>query len=239
MLLCGLLEDIGPERVFSTVGTEPSGGGFAALARLETHGPLPANPLINAGAIALCGLLEGNLEDKLGWLDDWMTRLTGAQLHVNARVLASERRTGHRNRAIAHLLRAHDLFQGDPEETLEVYFSLCSYVARVSEASRLAAVLAAAGQAPGGGPAPLSRTTAASVVALLATCGMYDESGAHLLSFGIPAKSGVSGVILGVVPARAGIAVASPRINARGSSVRGLSILRTLSQQLGWHFALP
>jgi glutaminase len=237
ILLAGLLEERGEDDVFSVVGAEPTGASFASVAQLEAH-PKPSNPLVNAGAIALVGLLPGNLEDKLAWIDRWAERLSGAPLAIHHRIWASERRTGDRNRSLAWLLKAAGRLDR-VDETLEAYFALCSLEAGVREASHLPAVLAAGGVSPSTGERVLSRGNAARVVALMATCGMYDESGAFLLATGLPAKSGVSGVIVAVAPGRAGIAVASPRVNAKGGSVRGHRILRTLAQQTGWHFALP
>lgn len=237
-LLTGLLEERGPDAVFAVVGTEPTGGSFASVAELEWRGPKPGNPLINAGAIALVARLDGDLEQRLGWIERWAERLYGARLPIHQRTWVSERRTGHRNRAIAHVLKGAGALQGSVDEVLEAYFALCSLEADVTQAARLPAVLAAGGIAPGG-ERVISARTAATVVSLMATCGMYDESGAHLAATGLPAKSGVSGVIVAVAPGRAGIAVSSPRINARGGSVRGHAMLRDLSAALGWHFALP
>lgn len=237
-LLAGLLEERGPAAVFQMVGTEPTGGSFASVGELEWRGPKPGNPLINSGAIALCAQLEGDLERRLGWIERWAERLYGARPTFHQRVWVSERRTGHRNRAIAHVLKAANLLDGPVEDVLEAYFALCSLEGGVSEAARLGVVLASGGLAPGG-ERVLSRGTAATVVALMATCGMYDESGGHLVATGLPSKSGVSGVIVAVAPGRAGIAVASPRINAKGGSVRGHAMLRHLSRALGWHVALP
>jgi glutaminase len=237
-VLMGLLEERGPEAVFAVVGTEPTGGSFASVAELETRGRKPANPLINAGAIALVGQIEGDLERRIGWIEAWAERLYGARVPIHQRTWMSERRTGHRNRAIAHMLKASGLLDGSVDEVLEVYFALCSLEAGVARAAHLAAILANGGSQPGGGRV-VSARTAATVVSLMATCGMYDESGAHLVATGLPAKSGVSGVIVAVAPGSAGIAVASPRINARGGSVRGHAMLRDLSASLGWHFALP
>lgn len=238
VLLSGLLEERGEDAVFRIVGKEPSGGGFASLARLETHGPIPANPLINPGAIALASLLDGNLEDRLGWIERWAERLYGAALPINQRVLASERRTGDRNRSIAYFLKASGVIAGDVDELLEVYFALCSIEGDAVAAAHLGAVLAAGGLRPGTSERLISRRTASTVVAIMATCGMYDESGSHLVATGLPAKSGVSGVIVAVATDRAGIAVASPRLNKKGSSVRGCAVLPELSRTLGWHFAL-
>jgi glutaminase len=153
-------------------------------------------------------------------------------------VWVSERRTGDRNRAIAYMLRAAGLLAGSVDEVLETYFALCSLEATVADAARFGCVLANGG-ADGSGAQVVAPRTAATVVALMATCGMYDESGAHLVASGLPAKSGVSGVIVAVAPGRAGIAVASPRVNSKGGSVRGHAMVRHLSVTLGWHFALP
>lgn len=234
VLLIGLLEERGPDAVFEVVGREPTLSGFASVANLDRQ--RPANPLINAGAIALCGQLPGPLEKRLAWLERWVERCYGTPLVVNQRVLASERRTGDRNRAIAYLLRETGVFADPVDEVLETYFALCSFEGTVVEASHLPALLAFGGVS-GQGQRVLSRTTVGATVSLMATCGMYDESGAYLLEAGLPAKSGVSGVIVAVAPGRAGIAVSSPRLNHNGGSVRGHFILRRLSSELGWHFA--
>ncbi len=236
--LIGLLEELGPDEVFRVVGPEPSGSSFASLARLETHGPSPANPLVNAGAIALCGRIRGTLEERLNWVLAWSEQLYGRRLGVDTKVLDSERATGNRNRSIAYFLKNSEVLTGDVDETLEVYFTLCSLTATVVEASHLPAVLAARGMKPGTDERVISESTVSAVVSLMATCGMYDESGAYLLATGLPAKSGVSGVIVAVSPGRAGIAVSSPRLNAKGGSVRGHAMLRHLSTVLRWHFAL-
>lgn len=239
IVLIGLLEELGPEAVFSVVGMEPTGSSFASVARLETHGPGPANPLVNSGAIALCGQLPGSVVERTAWVRRWAERLCGRALAIDERVLASERATGDRNRSIAFFLKHSRVLEGNVDETLEVYFSLCSLVADVMAASQLTALLANKGSRPGTGERVLSEETVGAVVALMATCGMYDESGTYLVGTGLPAKSGVSGVIVAVAPGRAGIAVSSPRVNTRGGSVRGHAMLRHVSAALGWHFALP
>ncbi len=231
VVLAGLLEERGEDAVFAVVGAEPTGASFASVAQLEAQ-PKPSNPLVNAGAIALVGLLPGNLEDKLAWIEHWSERLYGAKVAVNNRVWASERRTGDRNRSIAWLLKSAGRVDR-VDEVLEAYFALCSLEAGVREASHLPAVLATGGLRPGSDERVIGARTAAAVVALMA------KSGNFLLSTGLPAKSGVSGVIVAVATGRAGIAVASPRVNPKGGSVRGHAVLRDLSRDAGWHFALP
>jgi glutaminase len=238
VLLAGLLEELGPDVVFATVGSEPSGEGFASIAQLDARGPKPPNPLVNAGAIALCGLVPGPLEDRLAWVERWAQRLCGGEVRINSRVYASERRTGDRNRAIAYLLRSSGILTDRVDDTLDVYFSLCSLEVTVVEAAHLGCVLASSGVAPGGSRV-LGEDTASRVVALMASCGMYDESGTHLMKTGLPAKSGVSGVIVAVALGRGGVAVSSPRLNAKGGSVRGHLVLEHVAQALGWHFARP
>jgi glutaminase len=238
VVLAGLLEQRGPVEVFEIVGSEPSGDAFASVARLETHGPKPANPLINSGAIALCGQLRGSVERRIAWLSRWAERLYGAPPDIDHSVLASERISGDRNRALAYFLKTGGVLTGDVSETLEVYFALCSLSGSVKRASHLPALLAAGGISPSTGERVLSKASVAIMVSLMATCGMYNESGNYLVATGMPAKSGVSGVIVAVVPGVAGVAVYSPRLNDKGGSVRGHIILRELSRRLGWHFAL-
>lgn len=238
VVLAGALEDLGPAAVFAAVGSEPSGESFASIAQLDSRGPRPANPLINAGGIALCGIVPGTLEERIAWVEGWARRLCGTELHISSRVYASERRTGDRNRSIAYLLRSSGILKDRVDDTLDVYFSLCSLEATVVQAAHLGCVLACGGVAPGG-QRVLSEETASRVVALMASCGMYDESGTYLMRTGLPAKSGVSGVIVAVALGRGGVGVSSPRLNARGGSVRGHLVLEHVADALGWHFARP
>jgi glutaminase len=236
--LLGLLEERGPVEVFATVGSEPSGDSFGSVARLETHGPKPANPLINSGAIALCGQLAGSVEARVAWISRWAEKLYGAPIPIDEKVRESERHSADRNRSIAYFLKHGGVIHGDVDDTLSVYFALCSLAGSVKDAAHLTATLASGGLSPLTGKRVLRKQTVAIVVAIMATCGMYNESGNYLVSTGMPAKSGVSGVIVAVVPGVAGVAVASPRVNEKGGSVRGHLILRELSRNLGWHFAL-
>ncbi|MEO6598406.1 MAG: glutaminase A [Polyangiaceae bacterium] len=238
LTLIGLLEERGPVEVFDIVGSEPSGDSFGSVARLETHGPKPANPLINSGAIALCGLLHGSVERRFAWLSKWAERLYGKPIRIDENVRANERVSADRNRAIAYFLKHSGVLNGDVDATLDVYFALCSLSGGVREAAHLPAILAHGGRRPGTSERVLSKQTVAIVVSIMATCGMYNESGNYLMGTGMPAKSGVSGVIVAVVPGIAGVAVSSPRLNEKGGSVRGHLILRELSRNLGWHFAL-
>jgi len=235
VILIGMIEELGLQQLHNWVRVEPSGDDFASVARLDQFGPIPSNPMLNSGTIALCAHLPGNAEQKHTWLKDWLEKLFGTTLSINPAVLASERRTGDRNRSIAYLLKSNNIIDNNIEEILDLYFSLCSYEATVVEATYLPALLANQGVAPDGTQV-ISPLTAQQTMAILATCGLYNESGSHLARTGMPAKSSVSGFILACVPKRAGIATIGPKVNRKGTSLRGELILQHISKELDWHF---
>jgi glutaminase len=235
IVLIGLLEDIGADKVFSCIKMEPSGDDFASLARLDQFGPRPSNPMLNAGAIALCSYLSGNIEDQLHWLDEWAEKLFGSKLNTNVKVCASERRTGDRNRSLTYLMLSTGVIQGDADKILEPYFHLCSLEANIAQAAHLPMLLANLGKNEQGEQI-ISKKTAQTATSIMATCGLYNESGAHLVKTGMPAKSAVSGLIVAVAPKKAGIAVYSPKVNKKGTSVRAEIVLEFIAQTLDWHF---
>ncbi len=238
VVLIGLLEEFGEEMLLSWTQAEPSGQSFASLAQLDRFGPVPANPMVNAGAIALCGRIPGNVQQRAQWLDDWIAKLFGRPLQVNGKVFASERATGDRNRSLAYLMRSTGALILPVEEVLETYFYLCSYEANISAAAYLPMLLANGGKDLKGNTI-ISETTVCTVVSIMATCGLYDESGIRLVRYGMPAKSGISGLIVAVALGEAGIAVSSPLLNAKVGSVRGHLILEQISRAMHWHFAIP
>ena len=237
VVLIGLLEDVGPQAMIPWVRSEPSGSDFHSIARLDQFGPVPSNPMLNSGAISLCAHIPGNAEQQLAWLENWNKQLFGEHLNINTKVFASERRTGDRNRSLAYLLKSNGLIERDVNEVLDIYFYLCSFEANTPNLAYLAHILANGGLNPKG-ETIVSKQTVLNVASIMATCGLYNESGTHLVRTGFPSKSGVSGFILATAPRRAGIAVSSPRINRKGTSIRGQIILEHLSKHLNWHFAL-
>jgi glutaminase len=238
VLLTGLIEEYGVDQVFNWIGTEPSGLSFASVTQLDTYGPRPANPLVNAGAIALCSRIPGSEKEQHAWLDQWMRKLVGSTVSVNETVRDSEAETGHRNRALAHLMKSSEILSGSVDRALQLYFTLCSYEDTVAQIARLPLILANGGKDETGKQI-LRPKTVKSVIAIMATSGLYNESGSHLLRTGLPAKSGVSGLIIASAIGHAGIAVFNPRINEKGGSVRGHHMLSEISERTGWHFGLP
>lgn len=238
VLLIGLMEEFGSDEVFSWINVEPSGQHFAAIGYLDKYGSVPSNPLINAGALALSGRIPGDQAEQLEWVKKWINKIFATELSFNEDVFTSELVSADRNRSLAYLMKSTGVLTRDVEEILLPYCALCSYEANIEQATYLPMLLANGGLAPDGSRV-FSERTSNQVIAIMATCGLYDESGAHMVNIGLPAKSSVSGLTIAVVTGRAGIAVLSPRLNKKGNSVRGSIILCELSNNLGWHFAAP
>ncbi|WP_058535148.1 glutaminase A [Legionella saoudiensis] len=237
--LIGLLEEFGEEQLFEWVKVEPSGDDFASITRLEQFGPKPSNPMLNAGAITLCSRIPGTGEQQFRWLEHWVQKLFKERLNINPLVFASEKRTGNRNRSLAYLLKSRNNLGAEVHQTLDLYFALCSYEAMLEQMLYLPSLLANGGKDPLSGEQIISAETCKITVAIMATCGLYDETGTHMVKTGMPAKSGVSGYTIATVPGKAGIAVLSPRVNSKGNSIRGEIMLEGLSKAMGWHFAVP
>jgi glutaminase len=236
ILLIGMLEEYGAQKVFSWINAEPSGQSFAAISYLDRYGLVPSNPLINAGAICLAARIPGTVQEKLNWVEYWINTVYGQKLTFCQDVFESELGTADRNRSIAYLLKSTGVLTGDVEDILQPYFALCSYEANIQQALYLPMLLANGGCSPEGTQI-ISNSTCQQVVALMATCGLYDESGMNLVITGLPSKSGVSGLIVSSAIGRAGIAVYSPRVNHKGTSCRGSIILQEIASKLNWHFA--
>ncbi|OGO92844.1 MAG: glutaminase A [Coxiella sp. RIFCSPHIGHO2_12_FULL_44_14] len=237
--LIGLLEELGPQQLFKWVKVEPSGDEFSSIMRLEQFGPIPSNPMLNAGAIMLCSHIPGLGEQAFAWLESWINTLFHQKLRINPTVFASEKSTGDRNRSLAYLLQSRGILGKYVRETLDLYFTLCSYEASIDQVLYLPTLLANAGRDPESHKQIISEETCKITLAIMATCGLYDETGTHMVRTGLPAKSGVSGYTIATAPGKAGIVVLSPRVNSKGNSIRGELMLEELSQIMHWHFAIP
>ncbi|MGI6081723.1 MAG: glutaminase A [Limnochordia bacterium] len=222
---------LGPEPVLDRVGMEPTGEPFNSLAKLESTGESgPLNPMINSGAIAVCGLLVENMGYAAAWRE--LTYLAGRMcapgfFGINEAVYRSEEATAHRNRAMAHLLRDLDILRVSAEETVDLYIRLCALEVNCDGLAHMGLVFARLV------PLGISDHILRIVNAFLVTCGMYDRSGEFAVRVGIPAKSGVSGAIMACVPGRMGIGLVGPALESKGNSVGGLALLGHLSAGLG------
>lgn len=229
------LDTLGRDAVLRRVGVEPSGEPFNAIS-LEHGTGRPANPMVNAGAIATTSLVAGgSVAERTAAIVATLSRFAGRELHVDEAVYASESATGHRNRALAHLMRSYDVVEGSVDEAVETYFRQCSVAVTVRDLAVMAGTLAFGGVNPVTGDRVVSERIARDVVSIMASCGMYDFSGEWLLRVGLPAKSGVSGGILAVAPSQFGVAAFSPRLDAHGNSVRAQAVVERMSEAFGMH----
>jgi glutaminase len=229
------LKLLGREHMQGKVGVEPSGEAFNAIS-LDPVTGIPRNPMINAGAIATAAQIwEHDPETAEATLLGFLSDLAGRPLHIDTNVYRSERDTGHRNRAISHLLRNFNVIESDPEGGLDLYFRQCAIAVSCRDLAIMAASLACQGRNPISGMKALDADITIQMLALMGTCGMYDYAGQWLHDVGMPAKSGVGGGVLAVVPGRLGIAVYSPRLDPFGNSVRGIAVCEELSERLGLH----
>jgi glutaminase len=235
-LMFGLaLEKCGLDTVTRFVGVEPSGDAFNAISlQAETH--RPHNAMINAGAITITALLHAQYGgETFDIMLDRLSQAAGRPLTVDEAVFESERRTGHRNRAIAHLLLNFGMVHDQAEEALELYFRQCAVLVTCRDLAIIGATLANMGQNPLTGAAVYDIVSVRSMLAIMFTCGMYDYSGEWAFRVGLPAKSGVSGGVLAVVNRQLGIATFSPRLDARGNSCRGIEVCSDLAGRFGLH----
>ena len=229
------LEDKGVDGVFAKVGVEPSGEAFNSIS-LEPDTGRPMNPMINAGAIATTGLISAaTREERLSRILTRFEKYVGHPVTVDEQVYRSERDTGHRNRAISHLLRNADILTGDPEDALDTYFKQCSIKVTARDLALMGACLANNGVSPITGVVALKPKYVDKVLSVMSTCGMYDYSGNWVFSVGMPAKSGVGGGIMAVLPGQFGLGVFSPRLDVKGNSFRGIKVCEAVSSDFELH----
>lgn len=233
------LEDRGEEHVLSRIGVEPSGEAFNAISLKEGTGA-PFNPMINAGAIATCGqVLPKDGQSRFQRLLAYLSGFAGRDLDIDEVVYRSESETGHRNRAIGWLLRNFGIIDEDPHETLETYFQQCSIRVTCRDLALMGATLANQGVQPLTRKRAIASQYVDNVLGVMATCGMYDWSGEWIYRVGLPAKSGVGGGILAVLPGQLGIGVFSPALDTQGNSLRGIKVCMDLAHELSLHMMNP
>lgn len=235
---CMALDEFGSEEVHNHVGREPSGKSFNELTLNEKG--LPHNPMINSGAIMTCSMIKPslNIADRFDYvLETWKKMSGGSYIGFNNSVYLSERQTADRNFALGYFMRENSAFPEKTNllETLEFYFQCCSIELNTRAMSNIAATLANGGTSPLTGEEVFSPATVKNCLSLMGSCGMYDFSGEFSFKIGLPAKSGVSGVVILVIPNVMGICIWSPRLDALGNSVRGLDFCQELVSRYNFH----
>jgi glutaminase len=229
------LEDRGRDYLLTKVGVEPTGDAFNSIV-LDEVSKRPYNPMVNAGAIATTSLIKGKgATERLNRMLDMFRRYTGHNVFVDISVFTSERVTGHRNRAMAYLMLNFGTIDQNLDETLDLYFQQCAVMVNCRDLAVMAATLANKGINPTTGEQAIDSCYIKDILSVMYTCGMYNFAGEWAYKIGIPAKSGVSGGIIAVIPNVMGIGVFSPPLDSRANSVRGVKVCEELSQKFGLH----
>jgi glutaminase len=235
---CVALEELGEDAVHRVVGREPSGRGFNELTLDNQH--RPHNPMINAGAIATCSLIQRGkpVADRFDHvMEQWRRLAGGRRAGFSNAVYLSEREKGDRNFALGYFMKDKGVFPEGTDllQTLEFYFQCCSIESSCDRMAIVAATLASGGVCPLTGERVLRPGTVRDCLSLMYSCGLYDFSGEFAFTMGMPAKSGVSGALMVVVPNILGLCIWSPRLDALGNSVRGVAFCRELVRRFNFH----
>ncbi|MFP1825095.1 glutaminase B [Lonsdalea quercina] len=221
--------------IWRRVGKDPSGQPFNSLVQLELEQGKPRNPFINPGALVVCDMLETRLAAPRHRMLELVRSLTEQpDIDYDRTVAQSEFEHSARNAAIAWLMKSFGNFDNDVPKVLQTYFHYCSLSMSCAELARCFLFLASHGRSQGNTPALLSSRQTRQVNALLITSGMYDGAGEFAWRVGMPAKSGVGGGIVAIVPGEMSIAVWSPELDASGNSLAGIAALERLSERLEW-----
>lgn len=233
------LETWGREVVHERVGVEPSGEQFNAI-EIDEATNRPYNPMVNAGALTVADLVPGDtFDDRLGLVLETFRRFLGREVEVDQTVYRSELATAHRNRAISYLMLSRGIMSERVEETIELYTLQCSVLVTAADLAVLAATLANDGVNPVTGERALGERCVRDVLSVMLTCGMYDYSGEWVFRVGLPAKSGVGGGVLAVLPGIGGLGVFSPPLDRFGNSVRAVRVCEDVAHDLGAHVFEP
>jgi glutaminase len=229
------LDLLGRRAMREAVGVQPMAEAFNALV-LDPARNRPFNGMVNAGSIAVAGLLRQALgPDAFEAVRERLSDAAGRPLELDEAVYRSEAETGHRNRALAHMLRAAGVFEVAAEEAVDLYFRQCSLSVTARDLAVMGATLAHVGRNPVTGTAVFGLDSVRDTLAVMFTCGLYDGAGDWACRVGVPAKSGVGGGLLALVNRLLGIGVFSPRLDAAGNPVRGLLACEALAEELGLH----
>ncbi|HKX46608.1 MAG TPA: glutaminase A [Planctomycetota bacterium] len=229
-----VMQEKGEQAIADGVGVDATGQVFNSIVAIEQYRGHQMNPLVNPGAIATTGMVSGTTDgDKWTKILATHNEFAGRSLTVNEPVYESEAATNQRNRAIAALMSAYGLIEDDPIMVTDVYTRQCSINVSAKDLAAMAATLANGGQNPVTRKQVLAGEHVPQVLAVMATAGLYDDSGIWLYKVGLPAKSGVGGGIIAVAPGKFGIAAFAPPLDAAGNSVRAQVAIEAVVNELG------
>ena len=233
-----VMEQSGPEKIANTIGVDATGGRFNSIVSIEVSqnlfGGPEMNALVNPGAIAATSMVKGSDRDAVwGSILSYYSAFAGRNLSVLTDVYESEAATNQRNQAIGALMLAYGYIEDNWEQAVDVYTEQCSVGVNAKDLAMMAGTLANGGQNPVTGKQVLKSDYVDEVLAVMATAGLYDDSGKWLFRTGLPGKSGVGGGIIAVSPGKFGIAVVSPPLDDAGNSIRAQKAITDISNALG------
>ena len=235
--LAKVIEEGGPEAIENTIGVDATGMRFNSIVSVEfsqkTLGGPEMNSLVNPGAIATTSMVKGGTRDQV-WntILSYYSDFAGRPLAVNQEVFKSEAETNQRNQAIGALMYAYGYIKSNPQQATDVYTEQCSVNVNAKDLATMAATLANGGKNPVSKKQAMSTKNVPYVLAVMATAGLYDDTGKWLYHTGLPAKSGVGGGIIAVAPGKFGIAVISPPLDDAGNSVKAQRAIREIVSRL-------
>jgi glutaminase len=234
------MEELGPEKVFQRVGSEPTGRAFnspVAVVEMPTH---TANPLVNAGAIATTSLISGgDANEKWNKILAFYGKAAGEKLVLIDEVYKSEAATNTGNKALSMLLAKYERIYADPFESVDIYTKQCSVGVNATQLARMGATLANNGKNPATGEQVIKSADIPFILSAMTMAGLYDSSGYWAWHVGLPAKSGVGGGIVAVVPGKGAIAVFAPRLDEAGNSVKAQRVIEYVADKLDYNVYSP
>jgi glutaminase len=233
------MEELGPDKVFEQIGSEPTGRAFnspVAVVEMPTH---TANPLVNAGAIATVSLISGSPDEKWNKILNFYSKAAGEKLTLIDEVYKSEAATNTGNKALSMLLAKYDRIYSDPFPSVDVYTKQCSVGVNALQLARMGATLANNGINPATGERVIKAEDIPHILSAMMMAGLYDGSGGWSWHVGLPAKSGVGGGILAVVPGKGAIAVFAPPLDEAGNSVKAQEVIEYVTNKLNYNLFSP
>jgi glutaminase len=234
------MEELGHDKVFERIGSEPTGRAFnsvTAVVEMPTH---TGNAFVNAGAIATTSLISGKNEDeKWNKILDFYSKVAGEKLVLIDEVYKSEAATNAGNKALSMLLAKYERIYADPFESVDIYTKQCSVGVNATQLARMGAVLANNGKNPATGEQVIKVEDVPFILSTMAMAGLYDSSGSWAWHVGLPAKSGVGGGIVAIVPGKGAIAVFAPRLDDAGNSVKAQKVIEYVADKLDYNLFSP
>jgi glutaminase len=229
-----VMQEQNPDAIANNMGVDATGQPFNSIVAIEQYKGAEMNAMVNPGAITATSMVSGASRDEI-WnkILAWYGDFAGRPLTVVQDVFKSESDTNQRNQALSMLMYAYGHIKANPLQACDIYTEQCSVGVTAKDLAEMAATLANGGKNPVTGKVCMKQENVPKVLAVMATAGLYDDSGKWLFRTGLPGKSGVGGGVIAVSPGRFGIAVVSPPLDAAGNSVKAQNSIADISNQVG------